>query len=147
MPVPVTIDSAATAYAKVIAGAGASLVRDPVDTRLVGQLTSLGTLGNARVANEAAVGGQPSMTVVTRPAGFDSDGDGIPDTWETAHGLNPNLASDANKTNPIGYTFIEQYINELASIHAVQTWNSNGGDWGSPESGRTPRPPTTMTPT
>jgi autotransporter-associated beta strand protein len=132
IPVPVTIDSAATAYAKVVASAGASLVRDPVDTRLVGQLTSLGTLGNARVLDESVVGGQPTMTVVTRPAGFDSDSDGIPNTWETAHGLNPNLATDRNLTNPVGFTFVEQYINELASIHAGQTWNSNGGDWNAP---------------
>ena len=94
--IPVTIDSAAAAYAKVVAGAGASLVRDPVDTRLIGHLTSLGTLGNSRVAKEADVGGQPAMTVVTRPDGFDSDNDGMPNTWETAHGLNPNLAADAN---------------------------------------------------
>ena len=127
--IPVTIDSAATAYAKVLAGAGASLVRDPVDTRLVGQLTSLGTSGNARVLDETVVGGQPAMTVVTRPGGFDSDNDGIPNTWESAHGLNPNLASDAKLLNPIGYTYVEQYINELASVHAGRTWNSNGGDW------------------
>ncbi len=133
IPVPVTIDSAATAYTKVLAGAGAMPQnRDPVDTRLVAQLTSLGTLGNARVNDESVVGGQPAMTVVTRPAGFDSDNDGIPDTWETAHGLNPSLASDANLTNPIGYYMVEQYINELASIHATRTWNSNGSDWGTP---------------
>jgi autotransporter-associated beta strand protein len=78
------------------------------------------------------VGGQPTMTVVTRPAGFDSDGDGMPDTWETAHGLNPNLATDRNLTNPVGYTFVEQYINELASIHSGQTSNSNGGNWNTP---------------
>ncbi len=81
------------------------------------------------------MGGQPTMTVVTRPAGFDSDNDGIPDTWETAHGLNPNLASDRNLINPIGYTLIEQYINELGANHAARTWNSNSGDWGTRQSG------------
>ncbi|MGD0655129.1 MAG: autotransporter-associated beta strand repeat-containing protein [Thermoguttaceae bacterium] len=127
--IPVTIDSAATAYAKVLASAGASLVRDPVDTRLVGQLTSLGTSGNARVHDESVVGGQPTMTVVTRPAGFDSDNDGMPDTWETAHGLNPNLATDRNLTNPVGYTYVEQYINEIAVNHGTQTWQGNTGNW------------------
>ncbi len=127
--VAVTTDSATDAYYKVVAGAGATpLGRDPVDTRLVNQVTSLGTLG-AVILDESVVGGQPSMTVVTRPAGFDSDNDGMPDTWETAHGLNPSLASDAYLTNPIGYLMVEQYINELASIHTAQTWNSNGGNW------------------
>ncbi len=118
-----TTDTAAVAYAKVVAGAGA-LVRDPVDTTLINQVTSLGTLG-AVIANESVVGGQPAMTVVTRPAGFDTDGDGIPDTWETAHGLNPNNAADRNLTNPLGYTMVEQYINELGENHAAPTWNGD----------------------
>ena len=94
-------------------------MRDPVDTRMIGHLTSLGTLGNARVPKEADVGGQPPMIVVTRPDDFDSDNDGIPNAWETAHGLNPNLATDAKLLNPIGYTYIEQYINEIAINHAA----------------------------
>ncbi|MGA2061036.1 MAG: autotransporter-associated beta strand repeat-containing protein [Thermoguttaceae bacterium] len=128
--VAVTTDSATAAYAKVIAGAGA-LVRDPVDTTLINQVTSLGTLG-AVIANETVVGGQPSMTVVTRPAGFDSDGDGIPDTWETAHGLNPNNAADRNLLNPEGYTMVEQYINELGANHGTPTWNGTSGNWLTP---------------
>jgi autotransporter-associated beta strand protein len=127
--IPVTIDSAAEAYVKVVAGAGASLVRDPVDIRLIGHLTSLGTLGNSRVTKESDVGGQPPMNAATRPDDFDSDNDGIPNAWETAHGLNPNLDTDAKLLNPIGYTYIEQYINEIAVNHAVRTWNGTGGDW------------------
>jgi autotransporter-associated beta strand protein len=131
IPVPVTIDSAEMAYAKVLAGAGASLVRDPVDTRMIDQLTSLGTLGYARVSQESDVGGQPSMTVVTRPANYDTDNDGIPNTWEMTHGLNPIDPTDAtSKTNPLGYAYIEQYINDIAVNHAACTWSSNGGSWG-----------------
>jgi len=53
------------------------------------------------------------MTQVTRPAGFDTDGDGIPDTWETAHGLNPNSASDGSGDyTGDGYTNVEKYLNE-----------------------------------
>jgi hypothetical protein len=53
----------------------------------------------------------------------DGDGDGLPDEWEKAHGLNPADASDANGVVPAGaskddrhkgYTYIEYYINELA---------------------------------
>jgi hypothetical protein len=45
----------------------------------------------------------------------DSDGDGIPDEWETAHGLNPSDPSDAIETDQCtGYTNLEDYINQLA---------------------------------
>lgn len=53
----------------------------------------------------------------------DTDKDGMPDVWETAHGLNPKDPSDAAKIVPAGkspndrhqgYTYIEFYINELA---------------------------------
>lgn len=40
--------------------------------------------------------------------------DGIPDTWETAHGLNPNDAADSKKINPsTGYAYVEEYFNGL----------------------------------
>lgn len=45
----------------------------------------------------------------------DSDNDGMPNDWETAHGLNPNNGSDHNTIMPSGYTAIEAYINGLAS--------------------------------
>ena len=44
----------------------------------------------------------------------DSDGDGMPDEWETENGLNPNDPSDANKDcTGDGYTNIEKYINDI----------------------------------
>ncbi len=44
----------------------------------------------------------------------DSDNDGMPDSWETARGLNPNDASDTNGDYcGQGYTNIEYYINDL----------------------------------
>ena len=45
----------------------------------------------------------------------DSDSDGMPDEWETAHALNPNDASDASQLarDGGGYTNLENYINSL----------------------------------
>ncbi len=46
----------------------------------------------------------------------DSDGDGMPDEWEKANGLNPNDPSDANQDcNGDGYTNIEKYINGIST--------------------------------
>jgi hypothetical protein len=53
----------------------------------------------------------------------DTDGDGMPDAWETIHGLDPGDPADAGRTVPTGkpnsnrhhgYSYIEFYINELA---------------------------------
>jgi len=46
----------------------------------------------------------------------DSDGDGMPDEWEKANGLNPNDPSDANlDCTGDGYTNIEKYINGIST--------------------------------
>lgn len=46
----------------------------------------------------------------------DTDKDGMPDAWETANGLNPNDASDANgDCTGDGYTNIEKYINGIST--------------------------------
>ena len=138
-PVPVTVLSAEDAYARVVAQAGTCQHRDAVELRLIGQLTSLGTKG-AIIADESDVGGQPAMTQVTRPAGFDTDGDGMPDTWETAHGLNPNSASDGTGDyTGDGYTNVEKYLNELADL-ACPDGTSTPSDAGiaQPADGATP---------
>jgi hypothetical protein len=38
----------------------------------------------------------------------------MPDSWETAHGLNPASADDGPVVSPNGYTNLEHYLNELA---------------------------------
>ena len=41
----------------------------------------------------------------------DSDGDGMPDAWEIAHGLNPNSASDATlDSDGDGYTNLQEFL-------------------------------------
>jgi pectate lyase len=114
--IAVTVDSAATAYAKIVASAGCSLRRDAVDRRLIDELTSLGkkgkTLPHTDDKGEALAGGMGE--VKGGPAPLDSDGDGMPDAWEAAHGLNPRDAADAAGLDSSGYTHLEVYLNSLA---------------------------------
>ena len=87
---------------------GASLpVRDAVDARIIRQVRErTGTI----IDSQKQVGGWPLLKSL--PAPLDSDHDGMPDAWETAHGLNPRDPADANRDNDgDGYTNLEEYIN------------------------------------
>ncbi len=116
-PIPVTVDSAPAAYVRIVAEAGCSLRRDPVDLRLISELTSLGqkgkTLPHTDDKGEALAGGIGEVRGGPPPE--DSDHDGIPDSWETAHQLDPKDPADALKLDPSGYTHLEVYLNSLAS--------------------------------
>ncbi|KAJ8519466.1 hypothetical protein ONZ45_g3576 [Pleurotus djamor] len=100
------------ALARVRASAGASKSRDRVDTYLINtELASLGKVG-ALISdqNAAPMNGPGPITGGTAPV--DTDKDGIPDSYETAHGLNPNV-NDAMNIASNGYANIENYINSL----------------------------------
>ena len=121
----VTTHSAAEAYEKVLAYAGASLYRDEIDARYMeeartgtakfkGSITkSPGIIDKVSDVNGYT---EANFGKGSRPAGFDSDKDGIPDEWEKANGLNPNDASDAlscSLDKKGYYTNIEVYANSL----------------------------------
>ena len=60
------------------------------------------------------VGGWPELKSAEAPA--DGDHDGMPDAWESKHGLDPNDPSDGAKAKEAGgYTNLEAYLNELAT--------------------------------
>lgn len=101
--------SPAFAYERVLAAAGASKVRDPVDLRIVaGVRDKSGRLINS----QAAVGGWP--TLKSGPAWIDRDGDGMPDAWERARGFDPQDASDGAKDrDDDGFTNLEDWLNGL----------------------------------
>ena len=105
-----TPDSAQAAFEKVLGGAGASLHRDPVDQRLIADLTSLGLRGQT-TRDPEEMGGFGAIAGGAAPT--DSDGDGLPDSWEAAHSLDPRVA-DSNRVAASGYTRLEEYLNELA---------------------------------
>lgn len=121
----VTTHSAAEAYEKVLAYAGASLYRDVVDARYMeeaktGTVKYKGSITNSPgiIDKVADVNGYTEANFGTgsRPADFDTDKDGIPDEWEKANGLNPNDASDAltySLDKKDYYTNIEVYANSL----------------------------------
>ena len=131
-----TTHSAADAFDVVLKYAGASLSRDAVDKRAETDARS-GTAtfpdgGNGStggiIDSQSAVGGWPELTATDeekRRAATDSDGDGIPDYYETLLGLDPNDASDADATtlDPQGiYPNIEVYFHFLVrEISAAQT--------------------------
>ena len=112
-PPPSTLLSAADALAWVTANAGANYpFRDAVDTRLVQELQSFGKLGQL-ISDEkgSPMNGPGTVASGTKPV--DSDGDGIPDEWEVANGLDPKDASDGMKIGKDGYANVEIYLNSL----------------------------------
>lgn len=112
-PAPaITQVSADKAYELVLASVGASKpMRDKVDLRLIEEVrTGKGSLRNS----EHDVGGWPELVQGEVPV--DSDGDGMPDLWEKAHGLDPKDSKDgALDKDGDGYTNLEDYLNALAS--------------------------------
>ena len=101
--------SAAQAYELVLAQAGASLSRDAVDERVISDVRNrTGRL----LDSQDEVGGWPLLR--TRGVRQDSDRDGMPDAWETAHSLDPADPTDGPQDrNRDGYTNLEEYINSL----------------------------------
>ncbi|MFV0593973.1 MAG: T9SS type A sorting domain-containing protein [Draconibacterium sp.] len=127
-----TTHSAEDAYDKVLLFAGASLVTDSVDMRVLHDATT-GTAtftdgGNGStggiIDTQGAVGGWPVLKSETPPT--DTDTDGMPDEWETANNLNPNSSGDAQLTTVDGkYPNVEVYINSLVA-DIVEAQNEGG---------------------
>jgi len=108
---PVRTQTAQEAYEAVLANVGATVpVRDSVDARIIADVRNrTGKL----IDSQTEVGGWPAYRSGTPPQ--DSDNYGVPDAWETAHGMNPRDPSDAQAVDPAtGYTKLELYLNDLA---------------------------------
>ena len=73
----------------------------------------------------ASIGRVGPLTAYSGPAPVaptDTDNDGMPDTWETARGLNPNVANtNAHTLSSAGYTDLDVYLQEL-SASRVTGW-------------------------
>jgi pectate lyase len=111
---PVKTTSAEVAYKDVLAKVGAARpVRDSIDTWLIRQVRN--NTGKM-IDSQNEIGGWPVYASVHPRT--DSDADGIPDTWEKAHGLNPRDPKDSVKPakGNQGYTNIEVYMNQLGDF-------------------------------
>ncbi len=112
------IQSAEDAFNTVVEKAG-TINRDKVEARVANDARA------GKVTYGGATKGKSSGIIDTEAdaEGFfayatdyevpaDTDGDGIPDDWERANGLDPNVA-DGNRRNAEGYTALEAYLNSL----------------------------------
>lgn len=115
LPWPIVASPVDQAEAAVLAGAGASRrldcagnwvdMRDSADARIVSEYNA----GTGIIpTTEADVGGYPTLAAGT--ACTDTDGDGMPDTWENANGLNAASAADGPTIHASGYTNLERYL-------------------------------------
>ena len=128
-PGEVYTHTAEEAYERVLLYAGASLVRDTVDSRIVHDV-STGTATymdggngstNGIIDTQEAVGGWPDLLPEAAP--IDSDRDGMPDSWEEKNGLNPDNGGDAQlKTVDGFYPNLEVYLQSLVE-HIVSYQN------------------------
>lgn len=112
-PGPENLLTASEAVEHVLANVGANYpARDAIDARLVSEVETYGTDGQL-ISDETAspMNGPGFIAGGTPPT--DSDGDGIPDEWENANGLDPNDASDAMAIASSGYANIEVYLYSL----------------------------------
>ena len=93
-----------------MAGLTGAAPRDAVDARVIeGVRSRTGRI----IDSQARVGGWPDLAA-GRPW-VDGDGDGMPDDWERASGLNPADASDGSADrNGDGWTNLEDWLAERA---------------------------------
>ena len=111
----VSTQPAEQAYKLVLEKAGASLVRDKIDSRVVEEVRKgTYTYGDkGMIDSQNQVGGFLKFVSQTSIES-DSDNDGMPDIWEVANNLDPNNPEDASEyTLDKQYTNIEVYINSL----------------------------------
>jgi hypothetical protein len=110
--------TAQEAYQKVLDYGGASLKRDAIDTRIVENVKNKtysfeGSNGSTKgiIDTQSDVGGWVNLNSTEPP--IDTDGDGMPDAWETTQKLDPNKVNANDKSLSTAYDNIEVYINNL----------------------------------
>lgn len=112
--------SAQDAYQLVLEKAGASLVRDAVDLRVVlevekGIYSHEGSNGSTHgiIDSQEDVGGWPKLSSSEAPV--DTSEDGMSDAWKKSHGLDPVVFQANGHDLSSEYENVEVYINGLVS--------------------------------
>ena len=105
--VPVTIIPLNDLERELISSVGASYIRDSVDTRVIEELENGNT--GAIINSPDDVGGWPVLAQGTPVV--DTDGDGMPDSYESANNLDINVKDGNQDANNDGYTNFEEYTN------------------------------------
>lgn len=138
-----TTHTADDAYNKVLDYAGASLHRDSFDALMVsdtrngvasftGSGLSKGFVNSQNDNKPADADDSWSAwpTLASAEAPTDTDGDGMPDEWEIANGLDATDPNDGKTIGADGYSNLENYLNSLvADITLAQ--NEGGTEMGS----------------
>jgi hypothetical protein len=101
---PVTTHAPREALALVLERAGC-LPHDAITRRTVREVRD-GTGAWGRGTGGLEAGSEEEMPPQ------DTDGDGIPDEWEAAHGLDPRESADSRRILASGYAAVEEYANE-----------------------------------
>lgn len=104
---PVNTKSAEKARQDIIQFGGATLpVRDGIDSRIIKLISnSKGQI----IDSQTQVGGYPNYKKAEAPK--DSDADGMPDSWEIKHGLNPDKQDHNEDKDADGYTNLDEFLN------------------------------------
>lgn len=142
--VPVSVVPRLTAYKKILSQAGATRMeihsrplRDEITALCVSRAAALqrGIISNPLELNLST--GTSFASLQSAAAQADTDGDGMPDDWESVVGYNPAIA-DHNTVlssgelsasyfpsgSPVGYTRLEEYLHFLAVPHGTVAKNT-----------------------
>jgi hypothetical protein len=140
------VHSAEDAFKRVLSDVGATHpVLDDHDQRVIeetleGTTTYSGSESGIEGLpdRESDVGGLEDYPEESRPSGWDTDLDGLPDLWEAMLGTSPSSPSgdftDSNSDPDLdGYTALDDYLNWLAEPHyftsANQQMSVDLSDW------------------
>jgi hypothetical protein len=140
------VQTAAEAYEQVLAHVGARWwERDNIDARIVNDVQSAGASGSflptiPTLFNMPTYAGYefphdpttglPTYQAVSRLADWDTSGDGMPDWWKIAHGMDPDTQDHNGDVTNNGYTNLEEYLHYVAAFPAPKAlaFTNGGGD-------------------